>query len=429
METIQTETMDSPILMQKPACGNSADFSANLDYVHTNDNIEKLINVKRPITIPGINSEITLARSNPEQAQALRVANLETLQGQSLHQERNGNSTYKENQFKPTQANQCEQESTKIRRTSWNIADLIATNFPEPKWIVPGLIPFGLSVLGGRPKVGKSWLALQLALAVGTGGYALGEKIEKGKVLYLAYEDTARRLKNRLIKLNRISNGDLSRADIQIELAWDRLDKGGLNTLYQAIDANGYTLVVIDTFARALGHYDQKDLTDMTEVNGQLQELTKTFENSILQIDHFRKPNGFMSDPIDDIIGSTGKAAVVDAALGLYKEQGKRGAILKAVGRDIEEKELALEFDTTTGGWHSLGDATDVKAAGLEHDILSAIEELTNDKSPATCANLAKHLHKDRGNIYRVLCTLENKGIVKRLSGYGKMMPYEIIQK
>ena len=56
------------------------------------------------------------------------------------------------------------------RRPRWTMAELMAAGFPRAGWVVPGLLPTGLSTLAGRPKMGKSWLALQVACAVGAGG-------------------------------------------------------------------------------------------------------------------------------------------------------------------------------------------------------------------------------------------------------------------
>src|SRR5688572_20122765 len=60
------------------------------------------------------------------------------------------------------------------RRSSWTATDLIATEFPEPRFAVPGLIPEGLTLFAGAPKLGKSWLGLGLGIAVASGGRALG---------------------------------------------------------------------------------------------------------------------------------------------------------------------------------------------------------------------------------------------------------------
>src|SRR5215471_4107086 len=75
---------------------------------------------------------------------------------------------------------------------------LVKETFEPLKWAVPGLIPEGCILFAGRPKLGKSWFVLQLALAVASGGKAFGMvPAEKSDVLYLALEDTKRRLQSR----------------------------------------------------------------------------------------------------------------------------------------------------------------------------------------------------------------------------------------
>lgn len=87
-------------------------------------------------------------------------------------------------------------------RTAWTADQLMAANFPEPKWAVPGILAEGVSLLAGPPKVGKSWLSLGLALAVAAGGQAFDSvPVQGGPVLYLALEDTPRRLQTRMGKL------------------------------------------------------------------------------------------------------------------------------------------------------------------------------------------------------------------------------------
>ena len=73
---------------------------------------------------------------------------------------------------------------------------------PPIRYVVPGIIAEGLTLLAGKSKIGKSWLILGTAIAVATGGYALGSiKVDEGDVLYLALEDNERRLQSRLKKL------------------------------------------------------------------------------------------------------------------------------------------------------------------------------------------------------------------------------------
>ncbi|MGZ6969310.1 MAG: AAA family ATPase [Acidimicrobiia bacterium] len=89
--------------------------------------------------------------------------------------------------------------STNGHRTEWSARDLLAADFPPIKWAVDGVLADGLNLVAGSPKVGKSWLALGLAIAVASGGRALGKiPVERGDALYLALEDPPRRLKRRL---------------------------------------------------------------------------------------------------------------------------------------------------------------------------------------------------------------------------------------
>jgi hypothetical protein len=83
------------------------------------------------------------------------------------------------------------------RKTDWTVAELYKTELPTPAWIVPGLLPAGVASLAGRPKMGKSLLALQLAAAVAVGRAFVGLEVHAGPVLFLALEDPPQRLRLR----------------------------------------------------------------------------------------------------------------------------------------------------------------------------------------------------------------------------------------
>jgi AAA domain len=85
-------------------------------------------------------------------------------------------------------------------------AELQIMTFEPIKYVVPGLIVEGCVLLAGRPKAGKSWLALDIGLAVAAPHDCLGDrKCEQGSVLHLALEDGDRRMKSRITKLLRTS--------------------------------------------------------------------------------------------------------------------------------------------------------------------------------------------------------------------------------
>ena len=79
---------------------------------------------------------------------------------------------------------------------------LCATVFEPPNYAVPGYIIEGLTLLAGKPKIGKSWLMLHVGIAVACGSFTLDDiHCVKGDVLYAALEDNKRRLQRRLRKL------------------------------------------------------------------------------------------------------------------------------------------------------------------------------------------------------------------------------------
>ena len=108
-------------------------------------------------------------------------------------------------------------------------ADLMALELPEVRWAVPGIVPEGVTLLAGKPKLGKSWLTLDLGVAISTGGAALGTKrVEQGECLYLALEYNRRRLQRRLDKL---LSGRAAPAGLHLALDWPRVDEGGAEAL------------------------------------------------------------------------------------------------------------------------------------------------------------------------------------------------------
>ena len=70
-----------------------------------------------------------------------------------------------------------------------------------PNFIVDTLLSQGLHILAGSPKVGKSWLALWLAVTVAKGESVWGMDSRQGTTLYLCLEDSLLRIQNRLMEV------------------------------------------------------------------------------------------------------------------------------------------------------------------------------------------------------------------------------------
>lgn len=248
------------------------------------------------------------------------------------------------------------------RRTSWTAAELMAMDFPEPRWAVPGVIAEGVTLLAGPPKIGKSWLALGTGLAVASGGMALSAvKVEPGDVLYLALEDTPRRLQRRLAVM---LGSDPAPDSLTLATACPPLPDGGAERIAAWLDQHpGTRLVIIDVLARIRGTapagtsaYDSdyqavvraKDIADQHGV-------------AVVLVHHVRKAEA--DDFLDTVSGTNGLTGAADQVLVLKRSRGKADAVLHLTGRDVEEAEHALKFTAAIGTWELL------EGSALEHTL------------------------------------------------------------
>jgi hypothetical protein len=288
----------------------------------------------------------------------------------------------------------------KLPKTT-SVGALLATVFPPQKWVVDRMLTSGLAILGGRPKQGKSFLALQFALAVGAGKEVLGRTTERGHVLYVGLEDGPRRLAQRIGQL-----GGGADADVALATTWRPLNRGGAQDLEGYILERSPRLIVIDTLARAYaGKLDWNDVGAVTGALGGIQRMAIEHDLAVVVIDHTRKPGVLEGDLVDDVMGSTGKTAVADTVIGLARKRGESAGRLRVVGRDIDDVDIALLFE---GGRWKLDSTGGVKPDSLRGLLLAAVEEL----GAATLAHLVVHTGKNKGTVYRELGAMVDVGLL-----------------
>jgi AAA domain-containing protein len=256
-------------------------------------------------------------------------------------------------------------------RTAWTATDLIAATFPDPRWAVPGIICEGVNLLAGPPKVGKSWMSLDLGLSVATGGHAFGTiKVNPGPVLYLALEDTARRLQSRIRK---ILTGKATTAGavpdgldgLHLVTTCPPITQGGDEAIAAWLDAHPSTrLVVIDVFAKVRGSapagasaYD----ADYFAV-GRIKKLADHYGVAIVLVHHVRKQSH--EDFLSEVSGTNGIAGAADATIVLKRARGQADGMLHVTGRDVDEREYALTFDAHRGTWRMLDGPADEHTRG-----------------------------------------------------------------
>lgn len=290
---------------------------------------------------------------------------------------------------------------------------ILKTDWPEPVWIIPGILPTGLTVFGGAPKLGKSWFALQMAQAVAAGGCTLGRKIQQGAVLYLALEDPPRRLKERMLRQHWVL--DLPCDFLPVGRFQDTigdLRNGGGGRLTGFISANSYQLVVIDTLSRAISG-DQNDVSEMTTWLTPLQEISHTHNCAVVLLDHHNKIGG--ADAVRDILGSTAKGAMADTIIGLYRERGKSDARLSVTGREVEEQTIDIRFDHQTGSWQL--DSNPLSGlTGEQADLVLVLEGIQPATTRQVTEALGKRWPEDKGRIWNRLVSLVEKRRIYRIN-------------
>ncbi len=242
-------------------------------------------------------------------------------------------------------------QSEQALNSVFTLQHLLDMPFVGPQWAIRELLLEGLLLLVGKPKMGKSWLALQMAFAVAAGTPIFDTyQAIKGEVLYLALEDTPQRLQSRSQQV--LATMTVPPQGVTFAIQWSRLDQGGLSQLEDfAKDHPLLRLIVIDTWAMLAPGTPSRSRSYEMEYAGlaPLKQFASTHHVSLLLVHHLRKTPG--QDVLDEITGSTGLIGAVDGMLILKRVREQEEASLFVTGRDLPEQSLSLLFDPTTAQW------------------------------------------------------------------------------
>lgn len=259
------------------------------------------------------------------------------------------------------------------RQVSFEATDtIIATEYAPLQWAVDGLVAEGFAVLAGRQKLGKSRMALDFAVAVATGGCALGKiEVEQGDVLYIDLENGPRRVQRRLREMFPFeeTRPDLSR--LKWAFTAPLIGDGFFEMLddWRSMVAKP-RLIIIDVLQRvkpAGGNKTQNSYERDYDCFGPLQAWATKHGIALLALHHTRK--GGATDPLEALSGSNGLSAVADTTLVLDRDG--QGTTLYVRGRDVEERDSALT--SVNGQWHLQGDAEVVRRSDERSRVLSAL--------------------------------------------------------
>lgn len=236
----------------------------------------------------------------------------------------------------------------KQRLETMDAETLMTTPLEQLKFIVEGLIPQGLHILAGSPKIGKSWLSLWICLQVAKGEKVWDFETCKSDVLYLCLEDSFARIQNRLFEIT-----DDAPSNLHFAIMSDTIGNGLEIQIENFIKEHSETgLIVIDTLQKVRSNTSANVnpyAADYDDINA-LKQIADKYKIAIVLVHHLRKTGD--SDPLNMISGTSGIAGGADTNFVLQKDKRTENtAMLICTGRDIEQRELFLEFNKFTFLW------------------------------------------------------------------------------
>jgi hypothetical protein len=165
-----------------------------------------------------------------------------------------------------------------------------------PPWLVEHLWARGaVGVIGGAPKACKTWLALELAVAVASGRPCLGRFAvpAAGPVLLYAAEDAPLHLRQRLEALAEARRAHFPSLDIHLIIEPSlRIDRPlDVERLRATLERCHPRLLILDPYVR-LQRADENNATEVSAILATLRDLSRTFSVALLLVHHARKSIG-----------------------------------------------------------------------------------------------------------------------------------------
>lgn len=249
---------------------------------------------------------------------------------------------------------------------------LLSKTFDPLRCFVGDILAEGLTILAGKPKKGKSYLMLDMSLAIAVGRQAFQHfDTEKSQVLYISLEDGERRLQRRL---RAIQPNLATPQGLDFLYTFPRLADGAFEALQHY--ATRYQVIIIDVLGRVLPPQTQQrkslsEYQELTDALGPIQGLAQDNRIAIVLIDHLRKASA--EDAGDAIMGSQGKFGVVDHAL-IYERKGEEtDAVMRILSRDLDEQKIVLSM--VAGHLEFVGKGEIYELDAEQNRIIKVLEE------------------------------------------------------
>jgi biotin operon repressor len=288
-------------------------------------------------------------------------------------------------------------------------ADLLALDLAPIRWIVPGLIPEGTTILAAPPKVGKSCLVYQIAVEASIGGDVLGRRVTPGSVLYLALEDGRRRGQQRLLAA--LASRTMPRGRLEVQWEARAIGAGLEEDIREWLDSHpDAVMVAIDTLGKVRPASDGRrnayevDVAAMNE----LQNLFRDRPVGLVIVHHARKES--TDDFLASVSGTYGITGSADTVVVIRRLRNEAFGTIHVTGRDVADEQIPARFDELT--WTAAPGA--LSAASFER---TEVYRVIEDRGPVFAKSIADELGMERTAVQHVIGGLVEKGAVARVRG------------
>ena len=206
---------------------------------------------------------------------------------------------------------------------------------PTPiPYVIDGLLPqAAFSILGGKPKHGKSSLARYEAVCVAKGQRFLGRDVERGEVLLISLEDPKAHVDNCLKALDWNPETD---AMIHIATKLSPSIDESIGAIEKVLRENPkIKLIIVDTLAKLLRIRDMDKYGEVLPQIEKVHDLARKFSHVHIQgLAHCKKVK--TDDPFDGLLGSTALRGEPDTNIALFDEDRRRVIASETrIGRNI----------------------------------------------------------------------------------------------
>lgn len=234
-----------------------------------------------------------------------------------------------------------------------DVSELQDKTLPPMKWLIGDLLPVGgVVMLSAKPKMGKSFLAIQLALSVASGGEFLGfQAEEKHEVLYIDLETSQRSMKNRISMMTADAPKGLYLMTPQEVFEFGNIGNGFESQVDYFLESHkGVKLVIVDTYGLIQGsrtaaqNIYRQEYAEISRLNSWARKKGFT----LVLIHHQNKQDDY-SNPVQGISGSTGITGGLQAYYILSKrDYTDKKTKLTIGGKEIMERDIFIQPESDT---------------------------------------------------------------------------------